>query len=289
MDSSKILPRQPARTGWRGLAFLTILFFISAMQLSASVLVAPTAVIMSKAKAGRLNIQNPTDKPVEVTINFSFGLPESDSLGVVKIELQDSAVTDPRSALGWIKAFPRKIVLEPNSSQIVRFRAKPPKDLADGEYWARVLIRSQEGQRSIPVPTDDDKITTKLNMIMQMAIILKYRTGNLVSKVEVLHAEAEPTDSSVIATIDMVNRGNVSYVGLLTCRLLDAGGQRISEDKIDLAVYHNLRRRVELPIVDAEFQEPYQVEITINTEGRVDIPPEDLIAGNSYAETIVVR
>jgi len=288
MDSNKITPRQLGRLRWRGLAFLIVALFFAA-ELSANVLVAPTAVIMSKTKAGRLNIQNPTDKPVEVSIRFSFGIPVSDSMGVVNIELQDSAVTDPRSALDWIKAFPRKMVLEPGASQVVRFRATPPRDLPDGEYWARILVRSQEGQREIPVAADDNKITTKLNMIMQMAIILKYRTGNLVAKMEVLNTEVQQTDSSVIAVLDMVNRGNVSYVGLMTCHLVDADGNEVAREEIDLAVYHNLRRRVELPKPVGGFRPPYHVDVTINTDGRTDIPTEDLIIGNSYTRSFALE
>ncbi len=288
MDSNKIIPRQLGTIRWRGLAFLLVALFLAA-ELSANVLVAPTAVIMSKTRSGRLNVQNPTDKPVEVSIGFSFGIPESDSMGVVRVDLLDSAVTDPHSALEWIKAFPRKMVLEPGASQVIRFRATPPRDLPDGEYWARILVRSQEGQREIPVAADDNKITTKLNMIMQMAIILKYRTGNLVAKMEVLNTDVQQTDSSAIAVIDLVNRGNVSYVGLLTCRLMDADGNEAAREEIDLAVYHNLRRRVELRKPITGFRAPYHVDVTIDTEGRTDIPTEDLIAGNSFARTFALE
>ncbi|MBN2226093.1 MAG: hypothetical protein JW763_01885 [candidate division Zixibacteria bacterium] len=288
MDSNKIIPRQLGTRRWRGLAFFLVLLFLAA-ELSANVLVAPTAVIMSKTRSGRLNVQNPTDKPVEVSIEFSFGIPESDSMGVVTIDLQDSAVTDPRSALGWIKAFPRKMVLDPGATQVVRFRATPPRDLPDGEYWVRVLVRSQEGQREIPVAADEDKITTKLNMIMQMAIILKYRIGDLVAKMEVLNTDVQQTDSSVIAVVDMVNRGNVSYVGLLTCRLVDADGKEAGRKEIDLAIYHNLRRRVEMPKPVTGFRAPYHVDVTINTDGRTDIPPDDLIAGNDYTKTFALE
>jgi len=286
MDSKKLFPRLIEKTSRRGIAFLVIIFLLSSRILSAGVLVAPTSVILSDTKrTGRLTIQNPTDKPKEISIGFSFGLPESDSLGNVKVRFDDSAVNDPRSAATWIKAYPRKFVLQPNSTQVVRFLARPPKDLADGEYWARVMVRSQEGQTSIPVPGDEDIITTKLNMIMQTAINLKYRTGNLVSKLELVKTDINPLDSMVQVFLDMINRGNVSYIGILNCRLVDSKGKEISGITIDLAVYDSLLRRMDLPITEGNFQKPYRVEISIGTDGRSDIPAEDIITGNNIALT----
>ncbi len=269
---------------------ITVFLLLTAIELTAGVLVAPTSLILSdKKRTGRLTVQNPSDKPNEVTIAFSFGLPESDSLGNVRIILQDSAVTDPQSSLGWIQAFPRKMVLQPNSSQIVRFVARPPNDLPDGEYWCRVVVKSQSGETSIPVPSDDDKITTKLNMIMQTAIICKYRTGNLISKLEVTGTDIDLMDTTVNVRVSMTNRGNVSYVGVLTARLLDADNREIFKRSTDLAVYRDLTRKMELPITGREFTEPYHVEISISNEGRSDIPPEDMVVGNSIEFTTLVE
>jgi len=289
MDSDKTVINR-LRKSFRFIASLFFLLFLTiAGQLTAGVLVAPTSVILSDQKrTGRLTVQNPTDRPKQVQISFSFGVPVSDSAGNIKLNLQDSAVTDEHSALGWIKAFPKKMILEPNTSQVVRFLARPPKDLPDGEYWARIMVRSQEGETSIPLPTDEDKITTKLNMIMQTAIVLKYRSGNLVSKLEVRDTEVITTDTAVYAYIDMVNLGNVSYVGILDCRLLDARGREISSADIDLAVYHELMRKVRLPIFPGDFAKPYKVEVSISTEGRKDIAAEDLITGNKIEFSTVV-
>jgi P pilus assembly chaperone PapD len=281
MDSDKISARQSIKSFRFVFALFLVLFLSTAGHLTAGVLVAPTSVILSDQKrTGRLTVQNPTDRPKQVQISFSFGIPVSDSAGNIRLNLQDSGVTDEHSALGWIKAFPKKMILEPNTSQVVRFLAKPPKDLPDGEYWARIMVRSQEGETSIPLPTDEDKITTKLNMIMQTAIVLKYRSGNLVSKLEVRNTDITPTDTAVYAYIDMVNRGNVSYVGILDCRLVDAKGREISSSDIDLAVYHELMRKVRLPILPGDYSRPYKVEVSISTEGRKDIAAEDLISGN---------
>ncbi len=290
MDSGKSSVNRLRKSRRSAAALFLIFFLFLVTELTAGVLVAPTSVILSDRKrTGRLTVQNPTDRPKQVQISFSFGVPASDSAGNIRLHLQDSAVTDERSALAWIKAFPKKMILEPNTSQVVRFLARPPKDLADGEYWARIIVKSQEGETTIPLPTDDDKITTKLNMIMQTVIVLKYRSGNLISKLEVRETEVFPTDTMVTAFIDMINRGNVSYVGILSCRLIDAAGKEISKNDIDLAVYRELKRKIRLPIFEGDYTRPFKIETSISTEGRKDIAAEDMITGNKIAFSTIVQ
>jgi P pilus assembly chaperone PapD len=290
MRSSNSSPPRKSVNAAGSILFIWIFLFFAALDLSAGVLVAPTVVVLSdKKRTGRLNIENPTDKPTEITVSFSFGLPISDSLGNVHITLQDSNVTDPRSAMGWVKAFPRKVIIPPRGSQVVRVVARPPKGLADGEYWARIVVRSEEGETTLPPAGGDGQITTKLNMIMRTAVMLKYRTGDQVAQLELVRAETRQTDSLVEVMLDLANRGNASYLAVLRCRLLDADNRQISYRKIDIAVYRDLRRRVDLPIIEGDFKKPYEVELSINSRERKDIPREDMIYGNDINWSMVIE
>ncbi|HSG99206.1 MAG TPA: hypothetical protein VLB27_04095, partial [candidate division Zixibacteria bacterium] len=77
-----------ARRRLRGFFISVGLSTLLAAPTMAGVLVAPTVVFLSeKGRTGRMTVQNPSDKPKEVTIHFSFGLPESDSLGNVTVTL----------------------------------------------------------------------------------------------------------------------------------------------------------------------------------------------------------
>lgn len=287
MRNAKSNPLSWRETVRRGIIFSLLLAIFPIARLNAGVLVAPPVVFISEqGRTGRLTVQNPTDAPKEVSITFSFGLPESDSLGNVNIHLQDSNVTDPRSAMGWVTAFPRKLIIPANGSQIVRFVANPPKDLPAGEYWARVVVEAQEGVTEIPSPTADDQITTKLNMVMRTAVMLKYRTGDLVARLELVDAKARKVDGDVELLVDFANRGNVSYVGMLDCRLLDADNKQISRSDIQLAVYHSLKRRITLPVGEGEFKEPFKVEVSVSSKGRKDIPAENMIYGNEISYTV---
>jgi P pilus assembly chaperone PapD len=289
MKSSKSALPKSKRFSRQGF-FITavVLSIVCAGQVLAGILVAPTVVVLSdKNRTARLDVNNPGTTPQEVTISFAWGLPESDSVGNVRVTLQDTNITDTKSAIDWIKAFPRQIVIPPNGSQVIRFVVTPPKGLADGEYWGRVVVRSKEGQKEIPTALADGAITTKLNMIMQTAIMIKYRTGSLSSEVEVTSTNAQKTDSTVSVTIDLASKGNVSYVGVLTCRLLDANKKEVSRAQTDLAVYRELRRRMELPLKGSTGR--YTVEVSVTTDGRTDIAPEDVIPGNKVFSSVEVQ
>ncbi len=254
-------------------------------HLAAGVLVAPTVVIMSdQNRTGRLTLENPGNTPKEIEVSFGFGLPWSDSLGNVSISIFDDDGDDPRSALGWVRAFPRRVVLPPNGSQVVRLVAQPPEDLPDGEYWAHVIIKSQEGQTSLPVESED--ITTRLNMIMRTVIALKYRTGDLSSAVALNGVDTAQNDDNVHFILDLENKGNVSYLGVLNARLLDADNREIVAHKSNLAVYRDLTRGVTMPITADDFKRPFVLDISISSEGRTDIPRSDMILGNNITQTI---
>jgi len=281
--------RLTQRLRW-GVVLASGLLFFLAVELTAGVLVAPTVVILSdKSRTGRINVENPGDKPKEIEISLGFGLPISDSLGKVTIAVQDSNVTDPRSAMKWISAFPRKFRLEPNGSQVVRLVARPPSDLSDGEYWAQIVVKSQEGEITFPEDSGSGAITTKLNMIMKTVIALKYRTGDLTAELELTSMEAQQVDSQVVVLCNLANRGNVSYLGVLTCRLLDADNQEISLHKSNLAVYRDLCRGINLPVKKGDFKKPYQISLHITGKGRTDVPREDMVYGNEITLSIVVE
>jgi len=205
------------------------------------------------------------------------------------VTFQDSAATDKRSCLDWVRAFPRRVIIDPGESQIVRLMVRAPKDLPDGEYWARIMVRSQAANVQIPVSGEQDGIRTHLNMITELAIMFKYRTGDLVSSLELRDAYATVKDTQVEVMLDMVNRGNVSYMGMLECRLLDSDMKEISSNLRKLAVYREMKRRIDLEYIKEGFKLPYHVEIRIDSEGRNDITPEDMIIGNKITRTVAVK
>lgn len=272
------------------LAIAGLVVLLPALKASASILVSPTVVFVTdKNPTGRMTLLNLGDKDMEVNVHFSFGLPVSDSLGKVKVVFQDSAVTDPRSALDWIRAFPRTVIVAPGASQTVRIMARPPDGLPDGEYWARIMVRSQAVANKVPRAGRPDEIVTHLNMIMQTAIMFKYRTGDLVSNLELVGATATLEDTTIAVMIDLENRGNVSYMGVLQCWLRDSQGNEVDYYRANIAIYRSLRRRVDLSGITTEDKLPYNVEFRISSEERTDVAAADLIVGNKISYSVAVE
>ena len=87
--------------------------------------------------------------PEEIDIAFAFGYPQSDSVGNVTVPFTDSVPAGEPGAVPWLRAFPRRLVLQPGQQQVVRILAQPPENLPDGEYWGRVMVASIGGQPPI--------------------------------------------------------------------------------------------------------------------------------------------
>lgn len=283
-------PRLNRVSRWRGFSISVILLVLPLIISQASVLVAPTVVVLSDDnRTGRIIVRNPSTESKEVSVFFRFGLPESDSLGNIYVKLEDSAYEHERSAAHWIRAFPRKIVLPPGAQQTIRFVATPPAGLKPGEYWSRVVVQSQNNQ-AVPLDTlQEGQITAKLNMIMQTAISLKYRSGDLTSQVQMTGAQAKKSDDKATLLLDLINQGNVSYLGVLECEMVDAKGREMSTNRADIAVYYDLRRKMDLAIPEGEFEEPYEIHVSLSTEGRTDLPSNEVVHGNSIATIVTVE
>lgn len=287
--SKNLIARSYRGVQWKFL-ITAMLLFIPLQELIANVLVSPTIVFISdKNPTGRITLLNRGNSIQEVSVYFSFGLPISDSLGNISVTFQDSAVTDPRSCLEWVRAFPKRVIVGPDESQTVRIMMRAPDNLPDGEYWARIMVRSQKAAVEVPVAGEQEGIRTQVNMITEMAIMLKYRTGDLISDMELQNVSAVLKDSTVEVMIDLENRGNVSYMGMLETRLLDSDNKEISSNLRKIAVYRHLKRRIDLKFVGGEFKPPFRVEIKIESKGRNDVTPEDMIAGNKIARTVDVK
>jgi hypothetical protein len=232
--------------------------------------VSPTALyIDSRTRTGVLTLYNPGSLPDEITIDFSYGYPQADSAGNVSVPLtKEPAATEP-SALAWMRAFPRRLLLQPGQRQIVRVLVEPPAGLADGEYWARVLVSSRGGQP--PIEQTQGDIRLQLNVQTTLVMAANYRKGDLHTGVAVTASEARRTADGVRLQVDLARTGNAAFLGRMRAELLDARGTVLATLYDDVAVYRGMRRRLVFPVA-AGAAAPAAVRIHIDTE-REDLPP----------------
>ena len=277
------------RHGFGLVAVAVVLLVVFATgSLNAGVLVAPTSVVLSDDKpVSRLTLMNTSDVEQAVTVGVDFGLPASDGFGNAHPSAADTA-GNPRSAAGWIRAYPGSVVIPPHENLTIRVSARPPGALPDGEYWCRVIVRSQaaDGAGTSGMQWGSG---TRVDLVMQTAVVAKYRHGQVEARVELGAAEAVVADDQVRVQVDLKSTGNSSYVGVLECRLRDRSHREIASQRLNLTVYRAAQRTVVLALPEGESLPPYTVDLAVSSGGRTDIAANDIIAGNAISYSLTVE
>lgn len=253
---------------------------------AAAVAVSPVAVyIDNRTRTGTLTLFNPGTRPEEIRVEFAYGYPQSDEDGNVTVAVTDSVPEGEPSAVSWLRAFPRRMVLEPGQRQVMRVMVEPPPGLAEGEYWARALVRSRGGQA--PIEEQRGDVTVQVDVETVVIVAVNYRNGSVNTGLEVLDADATVQGDSVQAIIDFQRTGNAAYLGRVQAELLDAGGTPVATVEEVLAVYKTIRRKLGLPI-PAEAQGPFRVRFTMDTD-RDDLPPGGPLPTEQVVHEVAVR
>ena len=142
------------------------------------VVIAPHAVFMdARTRSGAVLLYNPNTEPVEVAISFFFGYPATDTAGSVIVRTVEHPDSTSPSAAGWIQAFPRRLTVPPLERQTIRLLATPPPGLANGEYWARLVISAKGGQLPVTGVADTAKLKVGLTLEVRTIIGVFYRKG----------------------------------------------------------------------------------------------------------------
>ncbi len=268
-----------------GLALVAVLV-VGVRQLAA-VSVSPVALyIDARTRTGTLTLFNNGTRPEEIEIAFAFGYPRSDSLGVVATALLDRAPDGEPSALGWLRAFPRRLVLAPGQRQVVRIMVQAPAGLPEGEYWGRVLIKSRGGHP--PIEQSQGSVNVQLDIETVMAIALSYRQGHVQTGVEVVGADAVRRGDTAVATLDLRRTGNAAFVGRFRVEAVDASGKVVGKAEDYVAVYHDLRRRVPVVLPAGMATRPLQMRVTLDTQ-RDDLPPDGPLPVAEVRRTFPLR
>jgi hypothetical protein len=234
-----------------------------------SIVVAPTAVYMNhETRSAELTLFNPGQVAEEVVIETIFGFPATDAEGRLHLFV-DAEGTDPRSAAGWLRAFPDRVVVPPGGRQVVRIFGDPPAELADGEYWARLVVTARGQSLPVQDPATPD-IRVGLDLEVRTLLAATYRKGPIQTGLDVGPLEPRIEEGHLVLQPRIQRTGNGAWIGSLSVRILDAAGaERWSADE-QVAVYETYHRRFAYP-VEALPPGRYSVETTFATD-RDDVP-----------------
>lgn len=255
---------------------------------AAAVSVSPNAVyIDNRTRAGTITLYNQESRPEEIEISFAFGYPKSDAYGNISVALDSVAAPGEPSVVPWLRAFPRRLRLEPGQRQVVRILVTPPAGLPEGEYWGRIRVRAVGGRPPIEQNLGGN-ITTSVSVAMEIVAPVNYRNGTVRTGVRVAAREARSTPQGAELVLDLQREGNAAFVGQVRAQLLDPRGRVVADLSDGLAVYRSLRKVLRLPASVPGGVRGYRVAFTIGTE-RPDVPPESILPAATVSETITVQ
>jgi hypothetical protein len=264
MTASRHVRRSTLRT-----LLLALGLVMAGVQAAHAVSVSPTALyIDSRTRTGVLTLHNPGTLAEEVTIEFAFGYPQTDTAGNLSVPVTREPAAGEPSAMGWMRAFPRRLILQPGQRQIVRVMVEPPADLPDGEYWARVLVNSRGGQP--PIEQTQGDVRLQLEVATTLVMAANFRKGSVGTGLEVAAEEARRGTDGVTVQLDLRRTGNAAFLGRMRADLVNARGDVLGTAWDDLAVYREVRRRHVISVPPGT-EGPLFVQVTIDTE-REDLP-----------------
>jgi hypothetical protein len=219
-------------------------------------------------------VQNSGDVPTEVAVALSFGYPASDSLGGIHMELIESPGPDHPSAADWVRALPRRIMIQPGERQAVRLLAQPPADLPPGEYWSRIIVTSQTTPPPRPV-AESGQIQVGLTLQTRTIISLSYRKAQVSTGISLRGFGARIDGEELIAELDLARTGNAAYLGDVRLVLTDDAGTVVQRFERVIAVYYELYRVLSFPVGSLP-PGVYRLHLNLSTV-RNDIPQENIL------------
>ena len=224
----------------------------------------------ARSREGTITLHNAGPAPENVEVGFAFGYPTSDSAGNVMVHLTDTPPPGEPSAAGWLRAFPRRLTLQPGESQVVRILARPPEGLEDGEYWARVLVTSAPR----PVAPEDGSVrgtSMQLRIATRIVTGLNFRKGTLSTGVRVAGAAVRADPSGLALLLDLERRGGAAFLGRVRVQAVDADGKVLASASEPVGVYRTLRKRVRLTLPPESRRRASAIRYTVEAE-REDLP-----------------
>ncbi len=229
-------------------------------------------MINHRARGTAIELYNPGTEAAEVEISTLFGVPISDSLGNLQLYSPEQPDSTWPTAAGWIQAFPRRLRVAPGQRQTVRLLGRPPATLADGEYWARLLVTARGGSVPVSGVGDSSGITVGLTMEVRTLLPILYRKGTVVTRLAVADGSWSVEGDSLVLRPALRQRGSGAWLGTIRGALRNSAGATIGTLSTPIAVYRDLSPRITLPVVGLA-PGGYVLELEFATE-RADLPRE---------------
>jgi hypothetical protein len=226
----------------------------------------PRPVLYSKTRTTEIVITNPANKPVDVRLNFEYTTLRGDS--VLGNRLIDSGFTEEeksKDCSGWLKVFPRRMVIPGRGSRTVRVLASIPQGISDGEYSARIVMDCELQNAVTEIPALDTA-QNDVSMAAAMSTVLSLPVAVRVGKFETgIQLESVTTKRDTLGQTYLLcglqRTGNSPYRGTMQANFIKMSERDTAVRIIGMTIEFNAWVPVVPPkkLSDGE----YRVELSI--------------------------
>jgi P pilus assembly chaperone PapD len=244
-------------------------------------------VLTAARSAGEITVLNPRATRADFSIDLRFGFATTDSAGKLRVELSDGP--DSSSAAGWISAYPSRFSLAAGATRTVRLLARPPANIADGEYWARITVHAKDNESVQLVNADGEKASVA-RIAMETATVLPvfYRKGNVTTGVTIGATDAVARDSTVVIRATLTRNGGGAYISVARISVRDSAGRTLATMDRQLAVYRTMRPEWHMAVPGAALLRNCSVEIRLSTD-RHDVARNLLLQAPPVSASIPIH
>jgi len=227
----------------------------------------------TKNKFGTFIVQNESDQVYEIDISFVFGYPVTDSVGNATMKYFEQPDSSLPSIIDWIRAFPRKFILNPKQRQVVRMTVKPPSDLSPGTYWSRIITSATP--QSPPIDTLGEGVRAQIKFVLNQITTFLYRVDPTTTGIEVKNFYSDIDSSNVNVYADLVRTGNSPFFGNVKVTILNSKSEVTAEEEQSLVNYFQFVKKFQLPLEKFPSGD-YKIDLTVISNEKESFPESTL-------------
>lgn len=253
---------------------------------AAQVVVAPKMITLSdQERFASVFVENRTNRPQEVRLEFQFGYPVTDSVGTVSMQYNDAAAADSLDIGRFVRTYPQRFLLPPGQRQRVRLALQPPNDIPDGMYWSRLSFVANQYQQESP-PPERAAVQTRIRYRFKQVISVFYRHGSLATGLRFEKMRSTRDQEHIYITSKVDRTGNAPYLGTATLEVLNDSTEAVVMTQEDKAsVYFGMTHRFAIARPDLQTG-TYRARVTYQTR-RKDLPSSELVPADPISRTLI--
>jgi len=238
--------------------------------------------IEERTGVGNIMIHNNGTTPYEISINFMFGYPGSDSDGNLVMIYTDTIAQAQYGLENMIRAFPRSFLLQPQQQQTVRIQVLPRYRRNEGFFFTRMSVFAQPQSPEITEEVAEG-VGTRISFNVEQITAVFYRRGPVNTGLGISKLEIEQTDSVLLIKPHLQRSGNAPFLGSMYATLKDTRGNTVAESQSTTTVYFDVIRPIQL-LVEHLPSGRYTLELSFESR-RNDIREDHLVQMPRFVHT----